>query len=150
MLHDDFNEKIDRFAWGIIHRKARQLIRRAGFTKEDRKDLEQDLILRLLQALPSFDPAKAHRNKFITTVVERYVANILRDKKAEKRDDRRVTSLNVMIDSPDDGPTELSQTIGKHELDAQHYRYPQSEEERANFVQDVAEVIAKLPDELRS
>ena len=41
MLHDDFNEKIDRFARGIVRRKVKQLIGRAGFTKQDREDLKQ-------------------------------------------------------------------------------------------------------------
>jgi DNA-directed RNA polymerase specialized sigma24 family protein len=99
--------------------------------------------------LPSFDPNQAHRNKFITTVVERYVANILRDKRAGKRDHRRVSSLNVMIDVADEGPIELGETIGQRELDAQRGRYPRSDEELAQLVGDMADVMAKLPDELR-
>lgn len=148
MGHDTLQEKIDRFSRGIIRRKINQLIGRAGFTEQDRTDLEQDLILRLLQSLPSFDPNQAHRNVFTTTVIERYVANILRDKQAEKRDHRRISSLHVMINIGEDETTELAQTISQHELDAQRGRHPRSDEELAQLVEDVADVMATLPDQL--
>ena len=149
MLHDDFNEKVDRFARGIIRRKINQLIGRAGFTEQDRKDLEQELILRLLQSLPSFDPNHAHRNVFTTTVIERYVANILRNKRAMKRDHRRVSSLHVMVDIGEEDKIEMTQNISQRELDAQRGCHPRSDEELAQLVQDLAEAMAKLPDELR-
>ena len=134
MLNDDFNEKIDRFTRGIIRRKVNQLLGRAGFTRQDREDLEQDMIVRVLQSLPSFEPSQAHRNKFITAVVERYVANMLRDKQAGKRDHRRISSLNVMIDVAGEGSIELAETIGQRELDARRGRHPRSDEELAQLV----------------
>src|SRR5262249_7843035 len=70
-----------RFARGIIRRKVRLLVSRAGFTKQDRQDLEQELVLRLLQSLDLFDPEQAHPNVFITTVIERAVAMILRERR---------------------------------------------------------------------
>ncbi len=149
MFHDDYQQKIDRFTRGIIRRKIKQLIGRAGFTRQDWEDLEQDMILRVLQSLRSFDPTQAHRNKFITAVVERYVANILRDKQARKRDHLRITSINVMINITEEGPTELAQTIGQRELDARRGRHPRSDEELAQLVRDMAESISKLPAELR-
>jgi RNA polymerase sigma-70 factor, ECF subfamily len=149
VLHDDFNEKIDRFTRGIIRRKINQLIGRAGFTEQDRRDLEQELILRLLQSLPSFDPTQAHRNVFTTTVIERYVANVLRNKRAAKRDHRRSRSLNVVIGEEEEIPIELGDMISQRELDARRVCHPRSDEEVAMLVQDLADVMAKLPDELR-
>ncbi len=149
MGHDDYEEKLDRFTRGIIRRKINQLIGRAGFTRQDRDDLEQDLFLRVLQSLPSFDSNHGHRNKFITAVVERHVANILRNKRAEKRDHRRIGSLNVMVSIGEDEATELAETIGQRELDARRGRHPRSHEELAQLAQDVVEVIAKLPKELQ-
>ncbi len=150
MLHDDYHEKIDRFSRGIIRRKIKQLIGRAGFTKQDREDLEQELILRLLQRWPRFNPNLAHRNVFTTTVIERFVATILRDKQAEKRDHRRVTSLNVTVNIGEDETAELADTISKRELDAQRGRSPHSDEELAQLRQDLAEIIAKLPEKLKA
>jgi RNA polymerase sigma factor (sigma-70 family) len=149
VFHDDYQEKFDRFTRGIIRRKIKQLIGRAGFANHDWEDLEQDMFLRVLQALKSFDPSQAHRNKFITAVVERYFANVLRDKQAGKRDHRRITSINVMINITDERPTELAQTIGQRELDARRGRHPRSDEEQAQLARDVAESIGKLPVELR-
>ncbi len=149
MLHDDSNEKIDRFTRGIVRRKVRQLIGRAGFTKQDREVLEHDFYARVLQGMRSFDSSIAHRNKFVTAIVERYVANILRDKRAEKRDYRRVNTLHVMVDIGEDEEVDLAQMISQRDLNAQRHRYPRSEEELARLAQDLTEVMSKLPDELR-
>jgi len=146
MFNDDFNEKFDRFTRGIIGRKIKQLIGRAGFTKQDREDLEQDLFVRVLQSLPRFNPNVAHRNKFITTVVERDVVSVLRNKQAAKRDHRRISSLNVMIKITDEGPTELAQTIGDRELDARLGRECRSDEEQTQLAIDMADTIASLPE----
>ena len=66
MVHDDFDSKFDRFTRGIIRRKIKQLIGRAGFTRQDAQDLEQDFYLRVLQSLSHFRPSQGHRNAFIT------------------------------------------------------------------------------------
>lgn len=142
MAKAKFDPSDDRFTRGIIRRKVKQLIGRAGFTRQDHEDLEQDLFVRVLQSLPRFNPDVAHRNKFITTVVERYVANILRNKQAEKRDHRGVASLNVMIEITEEGPTELAQTIGEREMDARLGRDRRSEEELTQLALDLADVNA--------
>ena len=58
------------FARGIIRRKARLLVGRAGFSRDDREDIEQELLLRLLQSIPLLDPNRGHPNVFITTIVD--------------------------------------------------------------------------------
>ena len=146
MAKANFDPSDDRFIRGIIRRKVNQLIGRAGFTRQDGEDLEQELLARVSQSLPKFDAAKAHRNKFITTVVERYVANILRNKRAPKRDCRGTGSLNVTIEITDEGPTELAQTIGDRELDARIGRQRRTEEELAQLALDLSDMIATLPD----
>lgn len=150
MAKAKFDPSDDRFTRGIIRRKVKQLIGRAGFTQQDREDLEQDLFVRVLQSLPKFNPDQAHRNKFITTVVERYVANILRNKQAEKRDHRRISSLNVMIEITEEGPTELAQTIGDRELDARLGRHRRAEEELTQLAFDLADVMSTLPESWRT
>lgn len=145
MLNDDFNQKFDPFTRGIVRRKVRQLIGRAGFISQDREDLEQDLLLRVLQSLPSFNPSLAHRNKFITAVVERHVANILRNKQAGKRDHRRICSINIQIDMGDEGSIEMAQTISHRELDARLGLARRGERETLELALDVASVIGNLP-----
>jgi RNA polymerase sigma-70 factor (ECF subfamily) len=145
----DESKKIDRFAWGIVRRKARQLIGRAGFTNQDREELQQELLAHLLSRLPAFDPEQGHRNKFVTAVVERFVANILRDKRAEKRDHRRVVSINVIVETEEDGPTERASIVGRNEYDARRGIRSRDEHELIDLVNDIDAVLASLPDNLR-
>lgn len=147
MFTEEFNQKLDRFTHGIVRRKVKQLIGRAGFTHQDREDLEQELLLRVLQSLPSFDPKQAHRNKFVTAVVERHVATILRNKRAEKRNDQLVTSINVTVEVDDVGSVEMVQNVSEDELDARLGRKRRSAEDLANLALDIATVIAAMPQE---
>ena len=146
--NNGYDPELGRFEYGIIHRKVRQLIGRNGFTRQDRKPLEQELIAMLLHSLPAFDPAKSHRNVFVTTVVERSVAKILRHKRAEKRDDRCVGSLNVMVNVGGE-PRMLASTIGQEEYDARRGRESRSDREISELKCDIADVIRRLPKDLR-
>ncbi|MEY2611377.1 MAG: hypothetical protein RL069_188 [Planctomycetota bacterium] len=60
------------------------------FPQQGRESLEQDLLGRVLDSLSKFASEVGYRNKFVTAVVERYLANILRDKTADKRDHCRI------------------------------------------------------------
>ena len=149
MPYDDSNDNFDPFTRGLIRRKIQQLIGKAGFTAQDREDLEQQFHLRVLQALRSFDPAVAHERVFLTAVVDRQGANLLRDKQAAKRNRRRVVSLNVTVYVEGEGPTELVQMIGRRELDARLGLETKSEQEQLERALDVAAVIAALPEPWR-
>ena len=141
--------EIDAFSARLIRRKARYLATWAGFTSSDRADLEQEMRLKLLKQLKSFDPAQGDRRAFVATVIERFSVNILRDQIAEKRDHRRASSLNVSVESEDNGPVELAQTIGDHEANARLCLAPRSDSEKAELAMDIAEVVARLPDDLQ-
>lgn len=139
------NDILDRFTSGIIRRKASQLVGRAGFTKSDQEGLQQELYVRVLQSLPRFNPQYGHRNAFITTVVERHAANIVRNKRAAKRDPRRVTSLNVTVNIHGDDLSELSQMIEATKHGERLGRQVRSEEERSQLAMDLAELARSLP-----
>ena len=149
MAKAKFDPANNRYIRGIINRKVKQLIRRDDFAPQDRQSLEHDLFVRVLQCLPRFDPRIAHLHRFITAVVERHVANLIRNRKAAKRDHRRITSLNVTIKIAGEGPTELAQMIGDRELDARLGRERRSEEELHELALDMAGVVATMPDEWR-
>ena len=140
---------LGRFEHGIIRRKAGQLIGRYGFKEQDREQLEQELTMRLLNSLRSFDPEQSHRNAFVTTIVERNVATIIRDRQAEKRDDRNVSSLNVLCRNGEFGPVELAQLIDQSEVDAQRGRKTRTHEQVVDLGSDVTDILASLPVELR-
>jgi RNA polymerase sigma-70 factor (ECF subfamily) len=73
------------YAQSLIRVKARQLMRRTGFSRSDEEDLRQELTVRLVQYLPKFDPGRAGQNTFIARVVDSSVKMILRDRKRQKR-----------------------------------------------------------------
>lgn len=134
MFHDS-NIVLERFAQGIIRRKVRLLVGRAGFTQQDRPDLEQELVLRLFQSVDRFDPKQAHPNVFITTVVERSVAMMLRERRAKKRDGGIITSLDGCR-TDDDCSTEPPDPRCNGN-------------EASDLVNDLADVLAHLPEKLR-
>jgi RNA polymerase sigma factor (sigma-70 family) len=124
------------FARSIIRRKARLIARCDGFTARDLRDIEQELLLRLLQSLAQFDPDQGHINVFIATVVERSMAMLLRERWAKKRDTTGIRSLDAP--SADGGPTEVPD-----------HRDGGRDAERFDLAHDLAEVLAALPAELR-
>lgn len=139
---------IDQFTASLIRRKARQLVGRAGFSRSDGEDIEQELRLKLIKHLSAFDPEQGTRRAFVATVVERCAATLLRDKSAEKRDHRRVCSLNIII-AEEGGPVEWGETIGLREHNARRGVQPRDDLELAQVLTDVADVIASMPPELR-
>lgn len=141
--------RLSQFEYGIVQRKIRQMIGRHGFTRQDWDDLEQELLTRLWQGLRSFDPSVAHRNAFVTAIVERSVATILRDASAEKRDRRRITSLQERTSATEEGPAELSEFISRREYNNRRCRDPRCDEDLALLTSDVSTAIASLPEDLR-
>jgi RNA polymerase sigma-70 factor, ECF subfamily len=145
--HDDNSQIIDDVIHCMIHKKVNQLIACARIKEQERDDLEQDLLVRVLQSLPSFDPAKGYRNKFIKTVIEHYVFNFFRNKWAAKRDPRRVRSLSAKISiGEDEEKCERSQVVSQRELNNRRHYHPRSDEELAQLKLDVDEVIATVPE----
>ena len=66
----------DKFTRGIIRRKAVQISQRLGYSEQDLESIEQTMLTKVIKAMPSFDSEIAHRNVFITTVVERHAARL--------------------------------------------------------------------------
>ena len=132
------------FEFGIIKRKAKQLVGRTGFKQQDIEDLEQDLMLRLIQGLQSYDPEIAHQKSFVTAIVERAVATILRDVQAGKRDHGDQQSLEVLVEMTGESSTRLSNTIGDREYNRRRGRHPRTAEELQSLSSDLAAVIGSL------
>ena len=128
----------DRFARGIIRRKVRQLIDRAGFPRQDAEDLEQELLLHLLKSFLRFrDSHACHRNAFITAVVERAAALLIRRRNAKKRSSDNVQSLERLAAAGD----------GAADCDPSCVNAPNTAEAR-ELAHDVKQVIDRLPPDL--
>jgi len=135
--------RLSKFAIRTIRRKARRLVRCAGFTAADREDLEQELMLKVWEALEKFDPDLSHPHAFVATVVERAAATILRSQKALKRGNHLGhCSLGLAAFSEDcqDGPADAA---------AIELTSTPSHEAPVDLAHDVVEVLSQLRRELR-
>ena len=102
------------YARTLIRIKARQLSRRADFSRSDEDDIAQDLTLHLLCQAQHFDPSRASPNTFVTHVVNSCVAMILRERWRQKRvpdNGTQVQSLESLVNVPDGPPVALGETI---------------------------------------
>lgn len=128
---------------GLIASVARKLAQIG-----DREDIEQELHLKLLKYLASYDPQKGRRQAFATAIVKRQAANLLRAKRAMKRDHRGVRSLSMELANEEEGPVELADTISQRHSGARLGRATREEHELAALAMDIRDVIASLPHEL--
>jgi len=103
---------IDPYAARLIRIKARQLIGKAGFTRSDLEDIEQELTLDLLERLPRYDPARASRRTFIARIIDHKVARLLEYRCAARRDPRRMEcSLHAPVTGEGGDTAELWATM---------------------------------------
>jgi len=141
---------IDEYAARVIRHKARQLVGTAGFTKSDREDLEQEMMLDVLQRLPKFDANKATHKTFVARIIERKISKLLRHQASEMRDYRRESySLDERIDDGDGSTVARGETIAQEELDRRLGRRKRSDQEEWELAHDVAATLARLPEHLR-
>jgi RNA polymerase sigma-70 factor (ECF subfamily) len=141
---------LDSIAEKLIRRKAKELIGKAGFSRSDREDIEQELRLHVLQAIPQFDPQAGDWSAFLKTVIERTAAKLWQHSLAEMRHPDRSESLQQLVQGEDGFLTEKANTL----LEDAHTRRlgttARSDHDRVDLVHDVATVLAKLPDDLRN
>jgi RNA polymerase sigma factor (sigma-70 family) len=125
---------LGEFARRLIGRKARLLARQPGFETDEAEDLEHELVQGLLLGLPLFDPFSAHVNVFVTTVIERAVARMIRRRRAKKRNGGPVRSLDAL------------RTDGSCAFEPAD---PRNHVREVDLKFDVADLLAKLPEKYR-
>ena len=81
ILHPHGND----YASWAAHRAAANLAASRHFSLSDCDDIEQDLIVRLLESWPNFDPVKSSAKTFIATVVRNGVSKLIRRRQLEQR-----------------------------------------------------------------
>ncbi len=119
ILHPHGND----YASWAAHRAAANLAASRHFNLSDCDDIEQDLIVRLLESWPNFDPVKSSAKTFIATVVRNGVSNLIRRRQLERRTFVDSNALPV-------------EEVPSHEHDV-------------DLQCDVAAVLARLPPEDR-
>jgi RNA polymerase sigma factor (sigma-70 family) len=132
----------EAFALRLIRRKVRRLARCPGFTAADRDDLEQELMLKVWEARNRYDSRRSHPHAFVATVVERAAATLVRDRKAVKRGNHLVHCSFGTDAVCDSGQEHLAVADGD-------IASTPSRETQIDLAHDVAELISRLPRELR-
>jgi RNA polymerase sigma-70 factor (ECF subfamily) len=140
---------IDEYASNLIRIKANQLIGKAGFTEDDRKDLEQELMLDLLMRMRFYDSSKSKRSTFMSVLVERHAATILESRQAQRRSYRRqMISLNATPSNCDSEPEELNDCLSGDGTFQVHLTGSIDDREW-DIGLDLRRFIASLPEDLR-
>jgi hypothetical protein len=136
---------IDARLQNFVRMKARQIIGKTGCAVEDPKDVEQEFWVRLLPRSDRFDPAKGQPGAFIQTIGNRVAANLLRERRAQKRDRRGQHSLNVQVRTYDGSMAELAQIVSQDDQERRLGRRSRGDEERCQLLLDLEVVLAKMP-----
>ncbi|HPF34960.1 MAG TPA: sigma-70 family RNA polymerase sigma factor [Candidatus Nanopelagicales bacterium] len=141
---------LDGYARDVIRHKARQLIGKYGFTRDDYDDLQQEMMLDLLRRLGKYDPSKAGLNTFVARIVDRKVSTLIRHQRQEKRDYRRqVCSLDAQVEDQDGQARGLDEVLSQDAYDDEVARHDRPEAERLDLRLDLSLVLDELPEDLR-
>lgn len=141
---------LDGYAREVIRHKARQLIGKYGFSRDDYDDLQQEMMLDLLRRLGKYDPSKAGLSTFVARVVDRKVSTLIRHQRQEKRDYRRhVCPLDAQVEDQDGQQRGLDEVLSQDAFDEEIARYDRPEAERIDLRLDLSLVLDELPEDLR-
>jgi RNA polymerase sigma factor (sigma-70 family) len=144
---DDAPEPIHQVTSDLIRYKARKMVGLGGFTSQDRENLEQEILARILPQLQAFDPKRGDLRAFLTTLIEHCAADLLRERLAQKRDYRRLRPLHKARGRGEEPSDKLAAEPAQDAHDARLGRSPRTPEERAQLASDMAEVLARLSPE---
>lgn len=145
-----------KYAIKRIHFKARQLVGTHGFTESDFEDIRQELLAHVLKRLSRFKRERADIRVFITAIVDRRIANLVRDQEAECRDHRRVErSLDDWVPDEGDGGgegetwTTFGKTLTENQVKAHTGQVKRSGHELSELALDIEAVMCRLDDDDR-
>lgn len=140
-----FNPYDDAFTRKLVEKKTNGLIGKYGYQEVDRDDLQQDIYLRVMQGVRLYDSREGHRNKFVTAIVERYVANIVRNRCAEKRCDAETILLSTPLAEGAGESLRISSVLSDSALDRHTGRARRSQRDLADLRTDLQNRIDELP-----
>ena len=144
------DDVVNEYARTLIRVKAKQIVRRPGFSRSDTGDIEQDLYLHLLSQAQQFDPARGSLNTFIARVVDSGVAMLIRERRRNKRAPASgivVQSLEVMVEQPDGPPSPLGATLSQIDAERRIGGHSISNTELFELADDISHLIDALPPE---
>jgi len=149
-VHKSLNEPVlGTFEYGIVRRKARELVGVAGFTKQDVPDLVQELLAMVWQSLQSFDPSLGHQKALVTAVVERGAVTLLRIAKTKKRFRGSQRSLEAVVGVCSEAQAELEGEVTDEDANRRRDLMHRSAEATADLKLDIEAMLESLPPDMR-
>ena len=145
------HHEIDAYAKALIECKARELIGTYDVQDADLQDIEQQLYLDLLERLPKYNPRKGKITTFMQRVVERKIANILRDLNAGKQIlMQTAVSLHEIVGLDEFGDAvALSETIAADEHRGRMGKRLRPPDEEMALNSELHALLKSLPDQLQ-
>jgi RNA polymerase sigma-70 factor (ECF subfamily) len=149
-VHKSLNEPVlGTFEYGIVRRKARELVGVAGFTKQDVPDLVQELLAMVWQSLQSFDPSLGHQKALVTAVVERGAVTLLRIAKTKKRFRGSQRSLEAVVGVCSEAQAELEGEVTDEDANRRRDLMHRSAEATADLKLDIEALLESLPPDMQ-
>ena len=141
---------LNGYAREVIRHKARQLIGKYGFIRDDYEDLQQEMTLDLLRRLGKYDPEKAVLATFVGQIVDHKISTLIRHKKQEKRDYRcQVCSLDAPVENGTGETFDMDEILSQDDFDQQVGRHDGTHADRLDLTMDLSRAMSELPDDLR-
>jgi len=127
---------IDDYALARIDYRVGRLVEAFRLNEDDAADVRQDMIAELLKAAARHDPERSQRNTFINRTLDRYYLHVARAlSNRQKHESTHPTPIAAL---PDFSSTVNDLRQGER-----------SEAERVDLAIDLAEVVSKLPPQLK-
>ena len=143
-------EGIDESVVRLIRRRAKRLVGQVGFTESDVQDIEQILVTHVWQNLAKHDPLRGTKITFAAWIVDRKVANLIKERTASKRDCRR-TECSLSEDGADaDGSLiQRAETLNPADILSVLGRFPRNAYESIDLAADTQACLAGIHVDLR-
>jgi RNA polymerase sigma-70 factor (ECF subfamily) len=142
---------VSEYARKLIRFKAKQLSRRADFSRSDQEDIEQELTLYLFSQAATFDADRASINTFIAQVVNSGVGTILRNRARSKRSSAaEVQSLDEPVEASEDQPASLAEAISPDDLARRTGAAPLDRLKSVAQTESFTHALESMPPDLRT
>ena len=139
------------YAAKLIKFKARQLVGRYGFTEADRRDIEQELLLRFWLGSSSYTPGRGHVDAFSKAVIQNAVATLVEHQRAIKRGRQEYhQSLNDEVERDGKKPIERGDLLDQDTAPRRLGRVSRHFTDAADLRMAIEEVLKPLSTEAKA
>jgi DNA-directed RNA polymerase specialized sigma24 family protein len=142
---NDLAALFDEATLKTIRERARTLKKNSVFAGRDREDIEHDLVARVCECHPKFDPARQTWHAFVQVVVTSAGLDLIKAQATINETARR--QLTIPVDDLDAGTDENGEALSVADIIPDT---GQSVADEVAFKIDLAERMASLPDKFKS